>query len=241
MHGPSPHLFADVYGRCPPEGMSDPAARVSACSDDTLSWIQSNRLQLNADKTDSILCVTSRRLLRLQSTPTTVGSEIVSPSSTTHYLGVHIDSDQSVRSNVQRTVAGCFAAFRQIRGVRRSPPPNVLETLVGLLVLARLHYGNATLAGIPATLLRRLQAVLNASATTITGLPRSAYITMSLVGLHWLRAAEGHEIQVGDVTYRCLHCTAPRYLSAQLTRVADIPSRRRLRYLPPTRLVRHCQ
>jgi len=48
------------------------------------------------------------------------------------------------------------------------------------------------------------------------------------------------------LTYRCLHCAAPppRYLSAQLTRVADILSRRRLRssatndlLVRPTRLV----
>ena len=112
------------------------------------------------------------------------------------------------------------------------------------LVLIRLDYSNATLAGIPANLLRRLHAVLNASARTITGLPRSAHITTSLAGLHWLRAAELIKFKLATLTYRCLHCTAPRYLSTQLTRVADIPSRRRLRssvtdalLVRPTRLV----
>ena len=112
------------------------------------------------------------------------------------------------------------------------------------LVLTRLDYGNATLAGIPANLMRRLQAVLNASARTITGLPRSAHITTSLAGLHWLRAAERIKFKLATLTYRCIHCTAPRYLSAQLTRLADIPSRRRLRssatdalLVRPTRLV----
>ena len=100
------------------------------------------------------------------------------------------------------------------------------------------------MAGIPAILLRRLQAVLNASARTVTGIPRSAHITTSLAGLHWLRAAERIKFKLATLTYRCLHCTAPRYLSAQLTRVADIPSRRRLRssatdalFIRPTRLV----
>jgi len=112
------------------------------------------------------------------------------------------------------------------------------------LVLTRLDYGNATLVGIPANLLRRLQAVLNASARTITGLPRSAHITTSLAGLHWLRAAERIKFKLATLAYRCLHCTAPRYLSTQLTRVADIRSRRRLRssatdalLVRPTRLV----
>ena len=202
-HGLSPHLFADdtqVYSRCPPKGMSDLAARISACSDDILNWMQSNRLQLNADKTDLIWCATPRRLHRLQPTSIRVGSEIILPSSTVRNLGVYIDSDLSMQSHVQRTVAGCFAALQQIRSVRRSLPSTALETLVVLLVLTRLDYGNATLAGIPANLLRRLQAVLNASARTITGLPRSAHITTSLAGLHWLRAAERIKFKQATLT-----------------------------------------
>jgi len=56
-----------------------------------------------------------------------------------------------VRSHIQRTVAGCFAALRQIRGVRRSLPLTPLETLAVTLVLTRLDYGNATLAGNPSS------------------------------------------------------------------------------------------
>jgi len=132
----------------------------------------------------------------------------------------------------------------RIHSVRRSLPSTALETLVVSLVLTRLEYGNATLAGIPANMLRRLQAVLNASARTITGLPRWAHITTSLTGLHWLRAAERIKFKLARLAYCCRHCTAPRYLSAQLTLVADIPSRRRLRssatdalLVRPTRLV----
>ena len=58
------------------------------------------------------------------------------------------------------------------------------------LVLTRLDYSNAMLAGIPANLFRRLQVALNASARTITGLPRSAHVTILLTRLHWFRAAE---------------------------------------------------
>jgi len=108
-----------------------------------------------------------------------IGSDTISPSSTVLNLGVYIDSDLSMQSHVQRTVASGFAALRQIRSVLRSLPSTALETLVVSLVLTRLDYGNATLAGIPENLLRRLQAVLNASARTIAGLPRSAHITSS--------------------------------------------------------------
>jgi len=65
------------------------------------------------------------------------------------------------------------------------------------------------------------------SARTITDLPCSAHITMSLAGLHWLY--KYIKFKLATLTYRCLHSAAPCYLYAQLTRVPDIPSRRRLR------------
>jgi hypothetical protein len=231
-HGLLPHLFADdtqVYGRCSPSHMDDLAARVSACTDDILSWMRSNRLQLNADKTELIWCATSRRLPLLPVVPIRVGSAIISPSSSVRDLGVYIDADLSMRTHMSRTTAGCFAALRQIRSVRRSLPTAAIQTLVVSLVLSKLDYGNASLAGIPANLLCRFQSVLNAAARTITGLPRSAHISTTLAGLHWLRAAERIEFKLATLMFRCLHGTAPRYLSADFIRVADVPARRRLR------------
>jgi len=46
--------------------------------------------------------------------------------------------------------------------------------------------------------------------------------------------------KLAALTYRCLHCTAPLYLSAQLTHVSDIPSRRRLHSTCPPDVARHC-
>jgi len=66
--------------------------------------------------------------------------------------------------------------------------------------------GNVTLAGIPSNLLRRLQAVLNPSARTITGRPHSVHIAMSLAGKH---TAERIRFKLATLTYRCLHCAAP--------------------------------
>jgi len=63
---------------------------------------------------------------------------------------------------------------------------SVFQTLIAAVVLSRLDYGNATLAGLPANLLNRLQSVLNASARSIAGLRRSAHITDTLASFHLL-------------------------------------------------------
>jgi len=78
-------------------------------------------------------------------------------------------------------------------------------------------------------LLNRLQLFLNTAARSIAGLRRSDHVTDTLASFHWLRASEHINFKLAVLVYRALHGTAPRYLSDLLRRVADLPSRRRLR------------
>jgi hypothetical protein len=111
-------------------------------------------------------------------------------------------------------------------------------------VLPKLDYGNATLIGLPASCqYDRLQSVLNAAARSIAGLRRSDHITDTLASFHWLRAPQRVQFKLAVLTFRALHGLAPDYLSSELRRIADIPTRRRLRSaasgrleVPPTHL-----
>ena len=62
---------------------------------------------------------------------------VISPA-TVRDLGILIDADLSMRSHLQRTVAGCFAVLRQLRSVRRSVPSSVFQTLIVSLVLMKM-------------------------------------------------------------------------------------------------------
>jgi len=93
-HGLCHQLFADdthVDGRCWTSEIGDLAARFKACTDDILSWMQSNRLQLNTDKMELIWCSMLRRLQQLHTTSIRVGSDIIPPSSSVCNLGVYIE------------------------------------------------------------------------------------------------------------------------------------------------------
>jgi len=113
----------------------------------------------------------------------------------------------------------------------------VFPTLVVALVLSKLDYGNATLVGLPANLLNRLQSALNAAARSVAGLRRSDHITDTLVSFHWLRAPERIKFKLAVIVYRGIHGTAPRHLSDLLHRVSDITSRRRFRSSTSSELV----
>ena len=63
----------------------------------------------------------------------------------------------------------------------------------------------------------------------IAGLQRSDHITDTLASFHWLKVPERIQFKQATIVYRSLNGTAPRYLAADLRRLSDMPSRRRLR------------
>jgi len=95
---------------------------------------------------------------------------------------------------------------------------------------------SSVLAGLPANLIQRLQSAQNAAARLIYGIRRYDHITDALISLHWLRVPERISFKIAVLTYRSLNGSAPSYLSSYFTRVADVPSRRRLRSASTGRL-----
>jgi len=112
------------------------------------------------------------------------------PVSSVRDLGVYLDADVSMTTHISRTVLSCFGILRQIRSVQRSLPRHAVTSLVTSLVLTRLDYCNSVLVGLPANLLNRLQAVINAAARLICSARKSEHITPILMDLHWLRIQE---------------------------------------------------
>ena len=198
--------------------------------------MRSNRLQLNADKTEDLWCATSRRQHQLPTAILSINGVPVVPAPSVRNLGVFIDADLVMRTHVRRTVSRCFAALRQLRQIRRSVPTTTFKTLVVALVLSRLDYGNGVLVGLPAYLVRRLQSVQNAAARLICNLRRFDHITDALANLHWLRVPERVVFKVAVLTFKVLHGSAPEYLGP-VVRFTDLPGRQALRSADTNRLV----
>jgi hypothetical protein len=231
-HGLDPHLYADdtqIYGSCHPGDFSQLQSRVSSCINDVSQWMRSNRLQLNADKTEVIWFSSARRQHQIPTAKFVIGNDVISPVLSVRDLGIYLDSDLSMRSHVSRTVSACFATLRQIRSIRRSITRPVLQSLVAALTLTRLDYGCSTLAGLPARQLNRLQSVLNAAARLIYSARKSEHVSPLLRQLHWLRVPQRIEFRLAVHVHHCLNGSAPRYLASDLRRVSDTESRRRLR------------
>jgi len=99
-HGFCPHLYIDdtqIHGSCKPSIICDFQEHLSAWTDDVHSWMQSNSLQLNANKSELLWSSARRRWHQLlpQSAFRTGSDTTITPSTMVRDLGIFIDTDLS--------------------------------------------------------------------------------------------------------------------------------------------------
>ena len=112
-----PHLYADdtqICGSCRPGATDSLRDRVADCVAAVADWMRSSRLQLNASKTEVLWCVSARRQGQLPADPLAVGSDLVLPVRCVRNLGIFIDADLTMLTQITQTCAKCFAALRQL-------------------------------------------------------------------------------------------------------------------------------
>jgi len=101
----------------------------------------SNRLKLNADKTEFIWLGTSQQLSKVLATPLQVKDQLLQPKYTV--LGVLIDSQLTMEAHVRNVVRSCFYQLWQLRSIRRSLPQTPGEPwLLHSIIARRVDYCN---------------------------------------------------------------------------------------------------
>ena len=85
------HLYADdaqIYGSCAPDAASAFQQRISTCVVRMLPWMQANRLQLNAAKTEQLWCAPPWQQEYLPNIPLLIGSDTIQPVRCVRDLGI---------------------------------------------------------------------------------------------------------------------------------------------------------
>ncbi|KAI2650044.1 Protein phosphatase 2C 1 [Labeo rohita] len=96
-------------------------------------------------------------------------------------------------------------ALHNIRKIRPFLTEQATQLLVQALVISRLDYCNALLAGLPSCIIKPLQMIQNAAARLVFNKPKRAHVTPLFITLHWLMLA-----------YRTATDSAPTYLHSLL-------------------------
>ncbi len=163
-HGFSYHFYADdtqLYLSFRPD---DPtvAAWISGCLADISAWMKEHHLQLNLAKTE---------LLVFPATPTLqhdftiqLGSSTITPSASVRNLGAIFDDQLTFKEHIAKTARSCRFALHNIRKIRPFLTEHAAQLLFQALVISRLDYCNALLAGLPSNTIKPLQMIQNAAA-----------------------------------------------------------------------------
>ncbi len=150
-------------------------ARISGCLADISAWMKEHHLQVNLAKTE---------LLVFPATPTLqhdftiqLGSSTITPSASVRNLGVIFDDQLTFKEHIAKTALSCRFALHNIRKIRPFLTEHAAQLLVQALVISRLDYCNALLAGLPSNTIKPLQMIQNAAARLVFNEPKRAHVT----------------------------------------------------------------
>ncbi len=211
-HGFSYHFYADDTQPYLSFRPDDPtvAARISGCLD--LGMMKEHHLQLNLAKTELIVLPCNSKLYSMTSR-----FKVRFINNYTHQLKsescVIFDDQLTFKEHIAKTARSCRFALHNIRKIRPFLTEHSAQLLVQALVISRLDYCNALLAGLPSNTIKPL--VFNE--------PKRAHVTPLFVSLHWLPVAARIQFKTLMLAYRTTTGSAPTYFHSLLR--IYIPSR----------------
>ena len=171
-----------------------------------------NRLKLNDDKTEAILCGSDASLRKIAIESIKVGASEIHVSSTVRDLGFFIDRNLTMVPHISKVVKACFFHLRALGQLRPQLNKRTAKTVAVSLIQSRLDYCNSCLWGLPQNQIQRLQKVQNTAARIVSLAKKSDHITPILKDLHWLPVDKRIDHKLLSLTYSCMDGTAPPYL-----------------------------
>ena len=231
-HGFIGHAYADdtqCYDHCAPSQLPLLIGRLQNCFIDLSTWMASNRLKLNASKSEVIFFGSRHRLSTVTIDTVSLGGSSIPVAHSVRNLGVTLDSELSFNEHVARLASSCRNQLRQLWQIRPFLCQSTAEILVHAFVTSRLDYCNALLTNPAKALLRQLQLIQNAAARLVTKTRVRQHITPVLRDLHWLPVEDRITFKAGLLVYKGLANLAPGYISAFCQRLSDVSLRPGLR------------
>ena len=222
-HLPEVHCYADdtqLYVSFSPNQSAkadDAIKSMTDCISDVRSWMISDNLMLNDDKTEFLILGTKQQLTKVNIDNIKVGSANVSPVPVVRNLGSWFDSQLTMSSHTSKLCSVAFYHLYNIRCIRKYLSQEATATLVHAFITSRTDYCNSLLYGLPDNQLVKIQRVLNAAARLVCNAPRFCHITPIMRDLHWLPIRARINFKVLLLTFKALHGLAPQYLQSLIS------------------------
>ncbi len=148
----------------------------------------------------------------------------ITPSSSVKNLGVILDDQLTFKEHIAKTARSCRFELHNIRKIRPFLTEHAAQLLVQALVISRLDYCNALLAGLSSSTIKPLQMIQNAAARLVFNEPKRAHVTPLCISLHWLTVADRIKFKTLMLAYRTTTGSAPSYFHSLM--IISIPNQK---------------
>ena len=221
------HLYADDSQLYVSFSSGDSGAALNglqSCLASVQSWMLTNKLKLNPDKTEFLLIGNERQQSKYISMfPIELLGVESYPAKSARNLGVIFDKNFNFHSHISAICSSCIYHIRDLQRIRHHLDLGSAKLLANALVSSRLDYCNSLLSGIAETDLTKLQRVLNRLARVVTKSPPFTLSVLLLCSLHWLPVKYRVHFKICLLTYKALHDEQPIYLHSLIA--ISLPSR----------------
>ena len=240
------HLYADdiqLYDGFTPnnaESLSVIISNIQNCVTDIKSWMTSNMLQLNMDKTKVLVLMTKSLRNPITINKIKLDQIDLSTAKSVRNLGALFDSPLSSEAFVDSI---CKFAWFQLFNISRSRKfltTDAAKILIQAYVMSKSDYCDSLLYGILDKLLNRIQRIQNYAAWAVLRLHKFSHISPALATLHWLPVNHRIDLKIALLVYKALNRQASAYI-ADLLQPYDPPGKlhsadKQLLSQPPGRL-----
>ena len=185
----------------------------TACFVSIKAWTTKNKLKLNDAKTDIIPCSTSKKINTLDVDHVIIGNSAITFSNKANNLGVFIDKDLSMESQLNHV---CKLSYLELRRFAHLGPylnMDAMKKLVPAFFLSQLDYCKSLFAGLSNDKITKLQRTQNNAARLALKQPQRHHIISPLLkDLHWLPIKARIDYKVALLCFKCLNNNAPAYI-----------------------------
>ena len=209
------HLFADdtqLYLSFDISEIQSTCHQMECCIADISSWMTSNFLKLNSEKTEMLLISSRFNKADTSSCSLNIAGTTIKTSSVVRNIGAVFDSCLSLESHVNQVCRSSYLHLRNLGAIRKYLTPSTAACAVHAFITSKLDCLNGLLLHLPDRLLNKLQRIQNTAARIVSLTKKTDHITPVLASLHWLPVRARIDFKVCLIVFRVLHGQAPAYL-----------------------------
>ena len=186
--------------------------RLEECVADVQSWMTTNNLKLNKNKSEFVLLRSRAMLNKLLQSVLTFGNSYLHPKESCRNLGVTIDANMTLADHISGISRSVRFQLRNLSHIRKFLTRRATEYVVHSLISSRLDFCDALLFNLPDYQLCRLQRLQNSVARLVTLTKTVSHISHVLRSLRWLPVRERVLFEILLLVFQSLNGTSSSYI-----------------------------